>query len=56
MEEYWMEFQTYVHDEMFINFGVCLVWTPIVVGDNVGEFGYGQWISIWDACCDIKAK
>ena len=56
MEQYWTEFQTYVHDELFINFGVCLVWTPIVLGDNVGEFGYGEWISMADAYCDIKPK
>jgi peptide/nickel transport system substrate-binding protein len=53
MEQYWKEFQTYVHDELFINFGVCLVYPPMVLGPEVGDFGYGQWISIADAYADI---
>jgi peptide/nickel transport system substrate-binding protein len=56
MEQYWKEFQTYVHDELFINFGVCLVYPPMVVGPEVGDFGYGQWISIADAYADIGHK
>jgi len=54
MEQYWKEFSTYVHDELFINFGVCLVWTPMVLGDKVGDFGYGAWISIADAYAGIE--
>lgn len=56
MEEYWIDFQTYVYDELFINFGVCEVWNQIVYGPEVGGFGYGAWISMADAYAGIKKK
>lgn len=55
-EQYWTEFQAYVHDELFINFGVCLVWNQFVLGPEVGDFGYGAWVYLPYACADIRPK
>lgn len=43
-EQYWTDFQTYCHDVMFVNFGVCLVYDQMVMGPEVGEFGWGTWL------------
>jgi len=56
MEQYWTEFQTYVHDEMFVNFGVALIWNQYILGPEVGDFGYGAWISLADAYAGIEHK
>jgi ABC-type transport system substrate-binding protein len=52
-EQYWAEFQDYAHD-MWVNFGVCLVWNQYVLGPEVGEFDWGNWLSIADAYCGIQ--
>jgi ABC-type transport system substrate-binding protein len=39
VEQYWSEFMTYVHDEMFVTFSVGLLYSPLaIVGPDVGEF------------------
>jgi ABC-type transport system substrate-binding protein len=53
-EQYYTEFSAYVHDELFINFGICLVWDQMAVGPEVGEFGWAKWMTIWDAYADIS--
>jgi peptide/nickel transport system substrate-binding protein len=53
-EQYYTEFSAYVHDEMFINFGVCLIWEQMVVGPEIGDFGWGGWMTFWDAAADIS--
>jgi len=55
-EQYWTDFQNYCHDEMFINFGVCLVYNQLVLGPKVGEFGWGTWLSPYEAYADLKHK
>jgi peptide/nickel transport system substrate-binding protein len=55
-EEYYTEFSAYVHDEMFINFGICLAYDQMVVSDEVGDFGWGFWMNIADAYADISMK
>lgn len=55
-EQYWTEFQDYCHDEMFINFGVVLSYEALVLGPEVGDFGYGTWLSYWDSFADIAHK
>jgi len=52
-EQYYTEFLTYVHDELFINFGVCLVWDQMIVADTIGDFGWGEWMTIYDSYADI---
>jgi ABC-type transport system substrate-binding protein len=52
-EQYYKEFSAYVHDELFINFGICLSYDQLVVGPGVGEFGWGEWMNIADAYADI---
>ena len=53
-EQYYTEFSAYVHDELFINFGICLIWDQMVVGPEVGDWGWGKWMTIWDAYADIE--
>jgi peptide/nickel transport system substrate-binding protein len=55
-EQYYREFSAYVHDELFINFGICLIWDQMVVGEHVGDFGWGKWMTIYDAYADIGRK
>jgi peptide/nickel transport system substrate-binding protein len=55
-EEYYTEFSAYVHDELFINFGICLSYDLLVVSDKVGDFGWGEWMNIADAYADITMK
>jgi len=55
-EEYFTEFSAYVHDELFINFGICLSYDLMVVSDKVGDFGWGAWMNIADAYADIEMK
>lgn len=52
-EQYYREFSAYVHDELFINFGICLIWDQMVVGPEIGQFGWGEWMTIYDAYADI---
>jgi len=54
-EQYWTDFQNYCHDVMFINFGVCLVYNQMVLGPNVGEFGWGTWL-MGEGWADLKHK
>jgi ABC-type transport system substrate-binding protein len=53
VEQYYSEFLSYVHDELFINFGVCLIWPQNIVGPEIGDFGWGQWMDIADSYADI---
>jgi hypothetical protein len=55
-EQYFTDFQDYCHDEMFINFGICLVYELNIVGDKVGDFGYGSWLSPFEAFADLSQK
>jgi len=55
-EQYWTEFQAYVHDELFVNFGVCLVWNQHVLGPEVGDFGYGSWVNLAYGYAGIQHK
>ena len=55
-EEYFREFSAYVHDELFINFGICLSYDLWVVSDKIGDFGWGEWMNIADAYADIEMK
>jgi peptide/nickel transport system substrate-binding protein len=55
-EQYFTEYQAYCHDEMFINFGICLVHELIIVGDEVGDFGYGEWLSPFEGFADLSRK
>jgi peptide/nickel transport system substrate-binding protein len=52
-EQYYTEFSAYVHDELFINFGICLSYDLMAVGPEVGDFGWGEWMNIADAYADI---
>jgi ABC-type transport system substrate-binding protein len=54
VEGYWSEFMTYAQDEMFVTFPVVLVYMPIVVGPEVGEFTYGQWLTVYDSYQGIQ--
>jgi len=46
-EQYWSDFMSYVQDETFVTFGVALVYAPLaIVGPEVGEWTYGQWITL----------
>jgi len=56
VEQYYSEFLTYVHDELFINFGIVLSYDLMVVGPEIGDFGWGQWMNIADAYADISQK
>lgn len=55
-EQYFTEFSAYVHDEMFINFGIALAYDQMAVGPEVGDFGWASWMSMWDAFADISKK
>ena len=55
-EQYFSEFHAYVHDEMFIIFGIALSYDLYVVSDQIGDFGWGEWMSIYDALADISMK
>ncbi len=55
-EQYWSEFMTYAQDEMFVTFGVVLVYFPTVVGPEVGEWGWGKQGTIADAYAGIQHK
>jgi len=54
-EQYWTDFQAYCHDVMFINFGICLIYDPMVMGPDVGEFGWGTWL-MGEAYADLGHK
>jgi peptide/nickel transport system substrate-binding protein len=55
-EQYYTEFSAYVHDELFINFGICLSYDLIPVSDKIGDFGWARWMSVYDAFADISSK
>jgi len=55
-EQYFTEFSSYVHDELFINFGICLAYDLMVVSDQIGDMGWASWMSIYDAFADISMK
>ena len=55
-EQYFTDFSAYVHDELFINFGICLAYDLLVVSDEVGDFGWGEWMSVYDGFADLSRK
>ena len=55
-EEYWTEFMTYANDEMFVTLGVALVYEVIILGPEVGDFTWGNWVSLWDGLAGITRK
>jgi peptide/nickel transport system substrate-binding protein len=56
VEQYWSEFMTYVQDEMFVTFGVALVYDRTIIGPDVGEWTWGHWVSIADGYAGIQHK
>jgi peptide/nickel transport system substrate-binding protein len=55
-EAAWTTFMEYAIG-MRVTLGVVLVWDQMVVNDDVvGDFGWGNWITIADAYADIEAR
>jgi peptide/nickel transport system substrate-binding protein len=54
VEGYWSDFMSYAQDEMFVTFGVCLIYVPTIEGPEIGDWGWGEWVTIGDAYAGIQ--